>query len=158
MEFVNYINKVADKFQKNSKITQKETDRLTAYEEVFKWEWFATKLKISSFVKNVQQITLDDIETYSNACLSEAIKKTKGLPLGFQNGIVSYNVLVSDKVYPDAISFVIGRPKKHFAAFEMPVIYDLENNRLYFYQGDIIWGMIYDSFIKSYLVDHFYHV
>lgn len=64
-------------------------------------------------------------------------------------------MLVSDNVSPEAIDFVLSRPEKHFSVFEMPVIFDLSNNNLYFYQGDIIWGKIYNSFIKNYLLEHF---
>lgn len=155
MNSQDYLNYVKSKFNNKTEIRYESTEMLIAYEQIFKWKWQATKLKITSFVKCVPQITLDDIKSYSEICLKEAIMKKKGLPRGFQNGVLSYNVLVSDNVSPEAIAFVMGRPEKHFSAFEVPIIFDLSNNNLYFYQGNVIWGMMYNSFIKNYLFEHF---
>lgn len=88
-----YLNLVSNRFEKNL-IKEFTADTLVAYEEIFKVKWFATKLKIFSFVNFVDYIDLDTIKNYSDKCLIHAIAEKKGLPRGFQNGIVSYNVLV----------------------------------------------------------------
>jgi len=125
------------------------------YEEVFKWKWGATKLKIFSFLAYSGEINKQQIESYSKECLRYAIKNKKGLPRGWQNGVVANNVLVSERVTADAIAFVTSRPDKHFSAFEMPGVYDLSSGSLYFYSGGVIWGAVYDKFIQDYISDKF---
>ena len=153
-----YLQAIKSKFDYNATIRLDTQDMFIAYEEIFKWEWMATKLKITSFVKYLPSIQLSDIESYSKSCLKQAIRDKKGLPIGFQNGVVSYNVIVSEIISSDAIVFATSRPKKHYCAFEMPVLFDLNSSELYYYQGEIIWGKLYESFLKDYLIKHFYVV
>jgi len=150
-----YSKTVRSKFGRNATIRLDTQDLLIAYEEVFKWQWFATKLKITSFVKQMPSVSLSDIESYSASCLKQAIKEKKGLPIGIQNGVVSFSVIVSENISSDAIIFVQNRPKKHFAAFEMPVLFVPKSSDLYFYQGDIVWGMLYVKFFREYITSHF---
>ena len=150
-----YLRSIKSRFSNNATIRLDTQDQFVIYEEIFKWSWLATKLKITSCFKYSQSVQLTDIESYSKNCLIQAIKDKKGLPLGFQNGVVSYSVIASENISSDAIEFAIGRPKKHFAAFEMPVLINLVNSELYYYQGEILWGKLYDKFLKDYLLKHF---
>jgi len=130
-------------------------DTFVSYEEVFKWKWAATKLKIFSFIAYSSEISKQQIESYSEECLRYAIKNRKGLPRGWQNGVVANNVLVSEHVTADAIAYVMSRPAKHYSAFEMPIVYDLSSGSLHFYVDGIIWGAFYDEFMKNYIKDKF---
>ncbi len=150
-----YLEFVRNGFGGKALIKENTTDTLVTYEEVFKWSWIATKLKIFSFVNFVETIELDTIKEYSSKCLKRAIKEKHGLPRGFQNGVLSYNVLVCNYATPEAIAFVTKQPNKHYSAFEVPIIFDVSNSQLHYYQGDIVWGMVYNSFIKEYIYEHF---
>ena len=151
-----YLTAVKSRFDHNTTVRSDTQDMFIAYEEVFKWAWAAIKLKITSFVKYLPSTQMSDIESYSNDCLKQAIRDKKGLPLGFQNGVVSYSVIASETISPDAIIFATGRPKKHYSAFEMPALFNLNNGELYYYQGEIVWGKLYENFLKEYLIKHFY--
>ena len=151
MDYQTYLSQVKTQFPKTKGIIIDNSDTTVIYEEVFKWKWSATKLKIFSFIKFSDIISLNQLEDYSSACLAYARKNKKGLPIGFQNGIVCNNVLVSESVNDSVISFVTSRPKKHFCVFEMPIIFDLSKNKLFFYNGEIVWGVMYQSFIKDYI-------
>ena len=98
---------------------------------------------------------MSDIELYSEECLKQALRDKKGLPVGLQNGVVSYNVIASENISSDAVAFVTERPRKHYSAFEMPVLINLNNRELHYYRGKILWGKIYESFLKDYLIKHF---
>ena len=153
MNYQEYLEKI--NFNSSKQIQILNLDTFVTYEEVFKWKWIATKLKIFSFVAYSEELNAHQIIDYSKECLQYALKNKKGLPIGWQNGIVSNNVIVSKHVMTDAIATVTSRPVKHFAAFEMPVIYDLSKNLLYFYNGEIIWGSIYNTFLKDFILDKF---
>ncbi len=116
---------------------------------------FATKMKNFSFVSCSDKIDLNDIINYSSACMDYALKIYEGLPRGFQNGILSFNVLVSEKVSAEAKKFVAARPKKHFAAFEMPIIVDLTDKSLYYYKKTPMWGGLYYRYFRKFIEKHF---
>jgi len=153
MDYNEYISKI--KLSNSYQAQLFGLDAIISYEEVFKWKWFATKLKIFSIVMNSSEINKEHIERYSGECLQYSIKNIKGLPKGWQNGVVSINVLVSEIVEPEAISFATSRPAMHFSAIEMPVIFDLSTSSLYYFTGDMVWGSVYSDFIKGYIKDRF---
>jgi hypothetical protein len=153
-----YLQTVKSRFGNKVTFRQDTNNMLITYEEIFKFSWIATKLKITSFVKYLPSPQLNEIVSYSDNCLKQAIRENKGLPIGFQNGVVSYSVIASDEILSDAITFVTSRPNKHFAAFEIPVLFDLTRNEIHYYKGEIIWGKIYERFLKEYLIKHFYVV
>ncbi|MCL2055402.1 MAG: hypothetical protein FWG90_13355 [Oscillospiraceae bacterium] len=155
MEFQEYLSLVKSRFVPNAEIRADNADSLVTYEEIFKWSWIATKLKITSFVKYVDSVKLNDIEAYSESCLKQAVRDKKGLPVGFQNGVVSCNVIASESFTPTAIQFALSRPKKYFAAMEYPALFDLKSGGLHYYMGEMVWGSIYDSFMKKCLFEHF---
>jgi len=154
MRYEEYLLKTKRLFTEKN-IKQSENESLITYDSVFKLAWFATKLKIFSFVNYAPSIDRNIIKEYSKNCLKYALRNKPGLPRGFQNGVVSNNVLVSDNITPDALEFVNTRPKKHFSAFELPMIYDLNTNTLYYYQGGVIFGAVYEHFIREYATEHF---
>ncbi len=125
------------------------------YEEEFKIKWGATKLKKFSFVSSTNKIDLDNIINYSSICTDYALKSYKGLPIGFQNGITSFNVLVSENVSEEAKKYAVSRPRKHFSLFEMPIIYNLANRKIYYYKDTPKWGSIYYRHFREYIEKHF---
>ena len=153
MTFQEYLNKA--NLIDTQKIQISQLDTYVSYEEVFKWKWAATKLKIFSFVAYSSEINKQQIESYSRECLRYAIRNKRGLPRGWQNGVVANNVLVSERIAADAITYVTSRPNKHYSAFEMPAVYDLSSGSLHFYSGGIIWGAVYDSFLLDFMSSRF---
>ena len=155
MDHQEYTLKFKSNFLHARQITIEGLDTLAAYEEVFKWQWLATKLKIFSFVSHADRIDENLMRRYTEACLNYACKNKQGLPRGIQNGVVSYRILSSETVAPSAISFVSNRPGKHWSAFEIPIILDLSTGALHYYEGNIVWGAIYDSFLNEYILRNF---
>ena len=151
MNYKEYINLVSPKCPDMKEITIGGLSTMVFYEEFFKWEWLATKLKIFSFISYVDKIDENGMNRYSEDCIIYAKKNKRGLPVGLQNGIISNNVYVSEKVDHGAITFASSRPRKHFGVFELPVIVDLARKELYYYRDEIVWGAMYSSFIKGYI-------
>jgi hypothetical protein len=155
MTYNDYLGIVSKDFSKIEELQINPFLIKSMHEEEFKIEWLATKLKIFSFISCVNKIDLNDIVNYASICINYALKNYKGLPRGVQNGVTSFNVLVSENVTDEAIKFAISRPKKHFALFEMPIIYDLNNNKIYYYKETPTWGSIYYSYFRQYIEKHF---
>ena len=158
MDFHAYLQTVTARFPESEKKGELILDHVHAhqfYGEKFAFKWMATKLKIFSFVSYRSEISEAAIKAYSGKCMSQALEGYGGLRRGMQSGVVSFHVLVSKYVDPKAIAWVKSRPKKRFAAFEMPVIYDLTNQKLYYYEEKPMWGSIYYSFFREYIEERF---
>ena len=155
MNSIDYFSKVESYFSEKNNVVVDRFNAIQFYEEKFEMKWLATKLKIYSFVSYLPNITEQDIIDFSSSCLSKALSEYKGLPRWFQNGIASFNVLISENVDPKAIEYAKSRPKKHFAAMEMPVIYDLAKKQIYYYEKTPMWGAIYYRYFREYIEKFF---
>ncbi len=139
-------------------LTSKQNEELQAaqfYEEQFEVKWLASKLKQFSFVSLREKITESELREYSARCIRTALQEYKGLPRGFQNGVVSFNVLAGLDIDQSAIDFATKRPDKHFSAFEMPVLVDLNAQRIYYYSSTPMWGAIYYKHFREYIQKNF---
>ena len=121
-----------------------------AYIKKFKWSWLATQL--NAFVIIGETETLIDritIENFSKSCFEFATKNSQGWPRGIQSGIGSIAILKGSNVDPSAVKFVEDFSKKHFSAFEIPVVYDSEKKRAFRYVSTPLWGKIYFPFFTK---------
>ena len=159
MEQKTYLENVYGKFNQdgfdltNDKVN--ELDVVVAARKKFSLVKFATQMNTFAIMGASNNVSKDVIENFSKAALDYAIKNNKGLPRGLQSGVVCFAVLVSSNVDESAKQWVEKKPKRHFAAFEMPVIFDLRNDELYYCKKTPIWGMVYyksfRNFIEKYL-------
>lgn len=139
-------------------MTSKQNEALDAaqfYEEQFEVKWLASKLKQFSFVSFREKIGEAELRDYSTRCIQTALQEYKGLPRGFQNGVVSFNVLAGYDLEQSAIDFATKRPDKHFSAFEMPVLVDLKTQQIYYYTSTPMWGAIYYKHFREYITKNF---
>ncbi len=155
MNYSDYFEIISQRFSEIEEVQIESFNVKSVYEEKFELKWLASKLKIFSFLSHVGEIDSDDIITYSSACMRYALKSYKGLPRGMQNGVASFNVLVSNNVSKRSEEIAIARPKKHFASFEMPIVYDLANKNIYYYKNTPIWGSMYYKFFREYIEMNF---
>ncbi|MDD2235138.1 MAG: hypothetical protein PHZ11_07475 [Desulfitobacteriaceae bacterium] len=155
MKNTDYFGVVSNRFNKSEEFQIGSFDVKSYYEEQFKVKWLATKLKIFSFVAHVNEIDADDITNYSSSCVDYALNNYKGLPRGLQTGLVAFNVLISENVSDKAIEVAVSRPKKRFAAFEIPIIYDLSKEKAYYYTKTPMWGAIYYKYFREYIQKNF---
>lgn len=153
MTYDNYLDQLYARFGKSERV--EELRAISFYEEEFRVEWIATKLKQYSFVASAEAITIELIENYSANCMQYALAHYKNLPRGMQNAVVSNNVLVSSNIDDGAIKFVQSKPKKHFAAFELPIIVDLAREKIYYCQKTPMWGAMYYKYFREYIAKNF---
>ncbi|MFA9378373.1 MAG: hypothetical protein ACERKZ_16760 [Lachnotalea sp.] len=155
MEYSHYIEGVKNNLNIISHEEIVGTQCYVSYEEVFKWRWIATKLKIFSIFKYVANIDEENLIDINYRCYEHSRKNYKGLPRGLQNGFVSFAIIVTNSISKSAINSVENWNKKHYSAFEIPVIFDLTSGKAYYNRSNIIWGKMYSNFFKQYIQNNF---
>ena len=114
------------------------------YEKKFKWAWLATQLNTFVIIGQVDGlITKAVIEKFSTDCFEYALKNNKGWPRGLQSGVGSVAILKGGDMDSEAIAFCEKLSKKHWSAFEIPLIYNTENKQVIHYTKTPVWGNIY---------------
>ena len=133
MEGKTYLSTIYDKLQqdgfelKNEKVN--DHDVLIATKKEFKLSWLATQLNIFVYIGSTDRTSKDIIETFSKNSLKYTIDSYTGLPRGVQSSVVSFSLLASTTIDEEAKQWVKKPPKKHFAAFEVPIIFDLKKGK-----------------------------
>jgi hypothetical protein len=155
MDKKTYLTKVYDKLQQDG--FELKADKISgldvsvAINKKFKLAWMATQMNIFVIVGSSDRIVRDDIEIFSKNSLEYAIKNNQGLPRGVQSGVVSFSLLTSPNIDEDAKQWAKERPKKHFAAFEYPVLFDLTHNQIFYYNKTPVFGGIYYKFFRNFI-------
>lgn len=155
MDYISYETIVKSSFDNIKKEKLSDFDVLMTYEEFFKWEWLATKQKVFSFTAYSEDVTIEQIKKFAELSYAYCKENYRGLPRGFQTGFMSFTVLVCQKVDEDAIKYVENEAHIHFAAVEIPMVYDLEKERLYSLKKHPMCGSMYNKFKKEYIREHF---
>ena len=124
---------------------------VVATKQEFQLLWFGTQMNIFVIMGCSDNISRDVIENFSKHAIDYAIKNNHGLPLGFLSCVTSFALLVSSSIDEDAKQFVQGSYKKHFAAFEMPVLCNLKSKELLYYRDTPFWGSIYYKFFRDFI-------
>lgn len=128
-------------------------DCTIGYIKKFKWSWFATQLNLFVIIgKTTEKIDKKMIETFSASCFEYALKNHKGWPRGLQAGVGSIAILQGSEIDNEAKDFCAKLSKKHWSAFEVPILYDIEKNKTIRYTSTPIWGAIYFPFFTK-LID-----
>jgi len=130
-------------------------DVTVATKSRFEWLKLATQLNIFVITGSLDNISEKSIDKFSRLAYDYATKNNKGLPRGFQSGVASFALLVSNSVDEEAKKWVQQRPRKHYAAFEFPVIFDFRDRHLYYYKKNITWGSMYHGFFLSLILENF---
>jgi transcriptional regulator with XRE-family HTH domain len=124
---------------------------VVATKQEFQLLWFGTQMNIFAIMGYADNISREVIESFSRHAIDYAIKNNHGLPLGFLSCVTSFALLVSSGIDEDAKQFVQGSYKKHFAAFEMPVLFNVKSKELLYYRDTPFWGSIYYKFFRDFI-------
>ncbi len=120
------------------------------YIKQFKWSWFATQLNTFVIIgQDSGSIDRQAIESFSENCIIYALKNNKGWPRGLQSAVGSIAVLQGNPVNEGARRFCEKPSKKHWSAFEIPVLYDTAEKKAIRYLSTSMWGAIYFPFFTK---------
>jgi len=78
------------------------------------------------------------------------LRKTVPLPCGFFESVWCYAVAVTGRLDSAAEQAVRQQaPAKHWAAAEIPVVYDTTRRQLFTFEGTPLWGAAYYAGFRS---------
>lgn len=89
------------------------------------------------------------MQVYAEACMAWARKNYEGLPRGMQSGLAVYPVMLQHPLQTDALAYVKQIPDKHWAAFELPVLFDPMTGQLEHLDKTPVWGFAMWRGIKA---------
>ena len=115
----------------------------------FEVKWALTRLHTFVLFGCVEHATADSIREFTALSNRWATQAKGGLPRGLQTGVAVIPVLVCTSADEGALAEARRRPDKHFAAAEFPLLADLSQGRYVTYSGGIIWGEIYQDFLRA---------
>jgi hypothetical protein len=139
-------------FDKDLDLGQKQIGKYSCsvkYVKRFRFKWFATQLNTYIFVREQDEVTKKEIEDFSDECFKYASKLKNGWPRGLQAGFGSIAILKSQLIHQDAIDYCKTFSKKHWAAFEIPVVCDSSSKKYYKNNDKKLWGAVYYSFLRD---------
>jgi len=92
---------------------------------------------------DIPELDVPKLQQYSKAAF-EFAKNNKSVSL--PNGLFSFGVIITANADPTLVEALkASQPITHWSAFEMPVIFDLANGGLYYYETTPMWGAAYHS-------------
>jgi hypothetical protein len=120
------------------------------YIKKFKWSWFATQLNTFIIIGSTgNPIDKRAIESFSENCFKYSLKNNKGWPRGLQSGVVSISILKGKSINNDAVEFCKDLSKKHWSAMEIPVLYNVDQQKGIRFKNTPIWGFIYFPYLSG---------
>ena len=131
-----------------SRVTLPGGTALVGYQSKFRILWLATRVHLFTVLYPTDVATDTQLAAFSREAVSYA-KATKGTLRGLQSGVAVIPALVAESVTEQASAAATARPKKEFAALLLPAIVDLGNGQTLSYQGPIVWGTMYASWLRA---------
>lgn len=117
---------------------------------------FLSQLKILSLIGYFNNLTYENAVNFTQAASEYSRSHTPGLPTGLQSGAFCFPVMVAQHIDTAVIEYVTKQPKKKWATLTMPVIYDLSNSSIYYYQGAPLWGAAFYPALHQHVEDNFH--
>jgi len=125
------------------------TVQLLASRRKFLWKGMVL-LSQTVVVRHVHFIRPDEVHAMSDAAFLEAKKRnTLFLPRGFQFGYFVVPCLVVEQVSPELLQLVASQPRKQFALFEFPIVFDLATGNSHYFSATPLWGAFYFSDLRA---------
>lgn len=142
------MNNIKTHFQSENMFFGEETigsiPCIIGYKKEFRWTWFACQLNTFIIVGQTDQpIDVGTINQFSDACFRYALSKNQGWPRGLQSGVGSIAILCADSYNQAAAASCETLTKKHWSAFEIPIIYDRGQHKLIHYKKAPMWGSLF---------------
>jgi hypothetical protein len=121
------------------------------------FEWRAISfMSIHIGVKYIDAPTAGNFEVLYENIFSHA-KRTNRVPLirGLCFGYYVIPCIATTNINNNVVEYAMARPRKHWAIMEFPVLYDLSQEKAYYFRGTADWGaFIFPSlrrFVENYI-------
>ena len=121
------------------------TPVLIARRSDFQLSWLATRLHLFTLVIAIDEITRPGIEAFTDQATKYAKANKGGLPVGLQNGVAVFPVIVGDRIDPAAASWAEAKQRNHFGVMGRPVVIDATQGQARVFRGNLVIGRLYAS-------------
>lgn len=112
--------------------------------------WYATQLNAFVIIgKAPGKIPRQVIDDFSARSFDFALKNNKGLPRGVFSAICSIAILLGDEPENEAVQFCTGSPRKHWSAYEVPVLFDTAKRQSFRFKSYPFWGLVFYPFFAE---------
>ncbi|GGX76486.1 levansucrase [Streptomyces fructofermentans] len=122
----------------------------------FRLRWMATKLHLFTVAAAVPEITVPVISAFTDQVVQYAKNTKGGLPVGLQNGVGAFPLLVSDRVDPAAVHWAESQQRVKFACMTRPVVVDSSRQYVGMFRGKPLLGRVYASYFNEKAARYFY--
>jgi hypothetical protein len=119
-----------------------------------KWAWSKFGFFEEFFVfAELPWLDIAQMQAFSANAFRYALGNKKiGLPCGVCEAVVCYSVALAQNPDPALVASIRSTtPPKHWSAFEMPVVWDLQSGNLYCLEKTPIWGAAYYGSFRTHL-------
>jgi len=143
-----YYELVMDSF---SGITPTEYEDITVMSESkFKIQWF-NFLHFNSYIAYADYFSADMLLAYMSRCRQLQRRDRSN----FLDPKVCNAVVICEKVNRDVKNIALAMPKFNFAVDIFPVVVDLKNGEIYYYNGPMYTRLLYNRYERNYIDHHF---
>ncbi|MGI8555766.1 MAG: hypothetical protein ACR2LT_05370 [Pyrinomonadaceae bacterium] len=123
---------------------QPQNFKYAAHRSQFELAKFGMAENFFTFAE-IPNLTPQVLQQYTSAAFKFAnANKSSALPNGFFAATFCFAVAVTMNLHPQLAQYIRDTaPIKHWSAFEMPVVFDLANGGLYYFEKTPLWGAAY---------------
>ena len=106
--------------------------------------WYATQMNAFVMIGTAPgKISGQLINDFSARSFQYALNNNKGLPRGVFSAIASIAILQCNDPDKEAIQFCTGTGRKHWSAYEVPVLLDTEKRQAFRFKSYPFWGLVF---------------
>ena len=119
-------------------------------EKLFRIQWF-NRLHFNSHIAYADNLGAEMLISYTSGCLQY---HTKNKLSNFDPKICNA-VVICESADRQAIDIALKRPRLNMIIDVFPVVVDLENGEIYYYNGPMFTRLLYNRYEREYIDEHF---
>ena len=132
-------------------VTPTEYEDITVISEsLFKLQW-VNRLLFSSFIAYADYFDAEMLISYMSRCKYLQSKNRSA----FLDPKIINAVVICEKVDRNAIDIALMRPKYSYSVDLFPVVIDLKDGEIYYYNGFMAGRLLYNRYERLYIDHHF---
>jgi hypothetical protein len=115
----------------------------------FRWRWLATRLHVFVVAFDAELSSAAEAAGRVECALDFALSQPRPLPRGLQTGVLSVVVLAAEQVDAELRAWARWRPRPRFAAWSLPIVFDLETGESLVPSARRFGGIVFDAFLRE---------
>jgi hypothetical protein len=115
----------------------------------FRWRWLATRAHVFVVAFDGTASSAAEADRRVESALEFALSRPRRLPRGVQTGVMSVVVLAAEQVDAELRTWARWRPRPRFAAWSLPIVFDLETGESLVPSARGVSGIVYDAFQRE---------